>query len=252
MYEMGSAVQTLKGENIERQGQLASNGSGRGRHRLPSGTPLSNGFWMLSRRPYGLILAAPLIVIIGVIVRITMGTPALFRHKRPGLHERRFTCLKFRTMREEFDETGCPLPDEQRLTRLGSWLRRTSLDELPQLWNILCGDLTFIGPRPLLERYLPFYTQAERRRHSVRPGLTGWAQIHGRTCLGFDERLAMDVWYVDHLSWRLDLNILLRTVWIVLSQKGVALNPSAAVPDLDVQRLRRQAPDSEADRQRAN
>jgi sugar transferase EpsL len=185
-----------------------------------------------------LILAAPLIVVVAGIVRLTMGRSVLFRHNRPGLHEQPFTCLKFRTMTEELDDSGRPLPDEQRLTRVGSWLRRTSLDELPQLWNILRGDLSFIGPRPLLQSYLPFYTEAERRRHSVRPGLTGWAQTHGRNSLGFDERLAMDVWYVDHLSWQLDLSILLKTAWIVLTQKGF-VQPNGALPPLDAERLMR-------------
>jgi lipopolysaccharide/colanic/teichoic acid biosynthesis glycosyltransferase len=145
------------------------------------------------------------------------------------------------------DNSGRVLPDEQRLTRIGVWLRRTSLDELPQLWNILRGDLSFIGPRPLLQSYLPFYTETERRRHSVRPGLTGWAQIHGRNSLGFDERLAMDVWYVDHLSWQLDLSIFFKTVWIVLTQKGV-VQPSETFPPLDVQRLMQTRLDPQADR----
>jgi lipopolysaccharide/colanic/teichoic acid biosynthesis glycosyltransferase len=148
----------------------------------------------------------------------------LFRQRRPGLHERGIVCLKFRTMTEARDQNGRLLPDEERLTPLGSFLRRTSLDELPQLWNILRGDLSFIGPRPLLEHYLPYYTPAEHRRHSVRPGLTGWAQIHGRNRLSFDQRLAMDVWYVEHVSWFLDVKILLVTFWVVLTQRGFAMD----------------------------
>jgi len=170
----------------------------------------------------GLVIAAPVMLIVAALVRLTMGKPVLFRHRRPGFQERHFTCLKFRTMKNAFDETGRPLPDDRRLTRVGTWLRRTSLDELPQLWNILRGDLSFIGPRPLIESYLPFYTETERRRHSVRPGLTGWAQVHGRNSLSFDERLRLDVWYVDNMSCWLDLRILFKTVWIVFTQRGYA------------------------------
>jgi lipopolysaccharide/colanic/teichoic acid biosynthesis glycosyltransferase len=139
-------------------------------------------------------------------------------------------------MTNERDANGQLLPDEGRLTRVGALLRRTSFDELPQLWNILRGDVSLIGPRPLLERYLPYYTQTERRRHSVRPGLTGWAQIHQRSCLPFDERLAMDVWYVDHMSWRLDLRILLSTIWVVLRQSGTIPPDNRRLAPLDVQR----------------
>jgi sugar transferase EpsL len=170
----------------------------------------------------GLVIAAPVMLMVAALVRLTMGKPVLFRHRRPGFQERLFTCLKFRTMKDAFDETGRSLPDDRRLTRVGTWLRRTSLDELPQLWNILRGDLSFIGPRPLIESYLPFYTETERRRHSVRPGLTGWAQVHGRNSLSFDERLRLDVWYVDNISCWLDLQILFKTVWIVFTQRGYA------------------------------
>ena len=164
---------------------------------------------------------------IAALVRLNMGKPVLFRQTRPGLNERPFTCLKFRTMNAARDEQGRLLSDAQRMTRLGKFLRRTSLDELPQLWNILQGDLSLIGPRPLLQRYLPYYTEEERRRHSIRPGLTGWAQIHGRNCLSFDKRLELDIWYVDHLSFWLDLRILLATAWIVLSQRGVGTDTAA-------------------------
>lgn len=167
-----------------------------------------------------LLLAAPLMLVVAIVVRINMGKPVLFRHKRPGFQEQPFICLKFRTMQNAFDGEGRLLPDRQRLTRTGTWLRRTSLDELPQLWNILRGDLSFVGPRPLVENYLPFYTETERRRHSVKPGLTGWAQVHGRNSVDFDERLRMDVWYVDNMSCWLDLRILFKTVWIVLTQRG--------------------------------
>jgi lipopolysaccharide/colanic/teichoic acid biosynthesis glycosyltransferase len=170
----------------------------------------------------GILVAGPIMLAIAVAIFRIMGRPILFRQRRPGLNERPIMCLKFRTMTEERDGSGHLRPDAERLTPLGSFLRRTSLDELPQLWNILRGDLSFVGPRPLFEHYLPYYTPEEQRRHSVRPGLTGWAQIHGRNRLSFDERLRMDVWYVDHVSWRLDLRILLATVWIVMTQRGYA------------------------------
>jgi lipopolysaccharide/colanic/teichoic acid biosynthesis glycosyltransferase len=183
-----------------------------------------------------LILAAPLMLLIAAVVWLTMGRPVLFRQVRPGLNERLFTCFKFRTMNEARDQKGRLLSDEQRLTRLGLLLRRTSLDELPQLWNILRGDLSLVGPRPLLERYLPYYTREERRRHCVRPGLTGWAQIHGRNWVPFDERLAMDVWYVEHMSWHLDFRIVIATLWIVLTRRGITADGNVATLPLDVQR----------------
>ena len=186
-----------------------------------------------------LILAAPLMLLIAAVVWLTMGRPVLFRQVRPGLNERLFTCFKFRTMNEARDQKGRLLSDEQRLTRLGLLLRRTSLDELPQLWNILRGDLSLVGPRPLLERYLPYYTSEERRRHCVRPGLTGWAQIHGRNWVPFDERLAMDVWYVEHMSWHLDFRIVIATLWIVLTRRGITADGHVAALPLDVQRYAR-------------
>jgi len=182
-----------------------------------------------------LLLASPLMFLTAVAVRLSIGKPVLFRQRRPGLNEKSFVCLKFRTMTDERDAAGRLLPDDRRLTRIGALLRRTSLDELPQLWNILRGELSFIGPRPLLEQYLPYYTATEQRRHSVRPGLTGWAQIHERSRLSFDKRLAMDAWYVDHMSWHLDLRIALATVWIVLTQRGTTPDGAALLP-LDVQR----------------
>ena len=167
-----------------------------------------------------IVLTAPLLLAIAAAIRLTMGRPVIFRQMRPGLNERLFTCLKFRTMNNTCDQEGRLQGDGERVTSLGSVLRRTSLDELPQFWNILRGDLSFVGPRPMFVRYLPYYTQEERRRHSVRPGLTGLAQIEGRNCLSFDKRLELDVWYVEHLSPRLDLRILLTTVWIVLTGRG--------------------------------
>jgi sugar transferase EpsL len=171
----------------------------------------------------GLVICAPVLFIIAVLIRLIIGSPILFRQERPGREGRLFTCLKFRTMTEKRDEKGQVLGDRDRIVPLGMWLRRASLDELPQLWNVIKGDISLIGPRPLLQEYLPYYTPEEQRRHSVRPGLTGWAQIHGRNNVGFDERLKMDVWYVDHLSWHLDLRILLATFRIIFSAKGTDL-----------------------------
>jgi len=170
-----------------------------------------------------LVVCAPVMLVVSVLIRLTMGGPVLFRQVRPGLGGQPFTCLKFRTMADKMDGTGALLPDRERMVPLGTWLRRTSLDELPQLWNIVRGDLSLIGPRPLLTEYMPYYTLEEKRRHSVHPGLTGWAQVHGRNILNFDERLKMDIWYVDHVSWQLDLRILLATVRLVFSAKGTDL-----------------------------
>jgi undecaprenyl phosphate N,N'-diacetylbacillosamine 1-phosphate transferase len=185
---------------------------------------------------FALLALFPLIALIAIAIRICMGSPVLFKQKRPGFNERLFECLKFRTMNYATGEDGCLLPDNSRLTMLGNLLRRSSLDELPQLWNIVRGDLSFVGPRPLLEDYLPYYTLTEHKRHSVRPGLTGWAQIHGRNHLSFDERLALDIWYVDNIRWKLDLYILLKTAQVVLLQKGIAMPDGAAMTKLNAQR----------------
>jgi len=171
----------------------------------------------------GIAVFAPVMLIVSVAIRLVTGGPILFRQPRPGLKGQPFSCLKFRTMSDKRDETGELLSDANRITPLGAWLRRTSLDELPQLWNIIRGDLSVIGPRPLLMEYLPYYTAEEHRRHSVRPGLTGWAQIHGRNHVDFDERLKMDVWYVDHLSWQLDLHIVVATIGLVFTTRGTDL-----------------------------
>ena len=181
----------------------------------------------------GLIITLPVMLAIAALVRINIGRSVLFLQERPGLNGRFFTCLKFRTMNDERDQNGVLLSDQQRVVPVGRFLRQTSLDELPQLWNIVRGDLSFIGPRPLLKEYLPYYNPEERRRHNVRPGLTGWAQIHGRNCLPFDERLALDIWYVDHLSWYLDFRILLATIWIVVTSKGTG---AVSFPPLNEQR----------------
>ena len=185
----------------------------------------------------GLAVFAPLIVVIAVLIRILMGRPILFGHDRPGLNGQLFKCFKFRTMTNKSDANNKLLNDRERMVPLGTFLRRTSLDELPQFWNIMRGDLSFIGPRPLLKEYLPYYTLQEQRRHAVRPGLTGWAQVHGRNNLPFDERLKMDVWYVDHLSWQLDLRILLATIRLVFTATGTDL---VSYPPLHEQRQHEQ------------
>jgi lipopolysaccharide/colanic/teichoic acid biosynthesis glycosyltransferase len=184
----------------------------------------------------GLVVAAPVMAGVALAVAASMGRPVLFRQVRPGRDEAPFTLLKFRTM------TGADAlrrADAERLTRLGRWLRRTSLDELPSLVNVLRGDMSLVGPRPLLTRYLPYYTDRERSRHAVRPGLTGWAQIHGRNLVGWDERLALDAWYVEHRSMRLDLLILARTAGTVLFGRGVVEAPTTVMPDLDEARSTR-------------
>jgi lipopolysaccharide/colanic/teichoic acid biosynthesis glycosyltransferase len=183
----------------------------------------------------GLIAASPVMLVAATAVRLFMGRPVLYLEQRPGLGEQPFTIMKFRTMRLAND----PLEiDTHRLTPLGRFLRRTSLDELPQLWNILRGDMSLVGPRPLLWRYLPYYKPEERTRHNVRPGVTGWAQIHGRNEVNIDRRLMLDAWYVRNLSFTLDMRILLATFWMVLKRRGVQVDPGAAAPNLDVLRAR--------------
>lgn len=185
-----------------------------------------------------LVLLSPLMIVVALLVRLLHGSPVLFRQRRPGLNEKLFECLKFRTMTNARDERGELLSDEVRLTWLGRALRKLSLDELPQLWNIMRGELSIIGPRPLLKEYLPHYTEEEHRRHSVRPGLTGWAQVHGRNTLTFDERLRFDIWYVDNQSWRVDLEIFARTIHMLLTRRGTDL---VTFPALHVQRSVRTA-----------
>ncbi|WP_454693211.1 sugar transferase [Achromobacter aegrifaciens] len=171
---------------------------------------------------FGLLLCAPLLLVIWGAVRLTLGSPALFRQLRPGRHGKLFEMVKFRTMRQGVDAQGAPLPDEQRMTRLGSLLRSTSLDELPELWNVLKGDMSLVGPRPLLPQYLPLYSARQRRRHEVRPGVTGWAQVNGRNTLPWPDRLEMDVWYVENQSLWLDLRIMGLTVVRVLRRHGIS------------------------------
>jgi lipopolysaccharide/colanic/teichoic acid biosynthesis glycosyltransferase len=168
-----------------------------------------------------LLLSAPLCLGAALAVRVSMGAPVLFRQERPGLNGRPFALVKFRTMRETRGSDGALLPDGERLTWLGHLLRSTSIDELPQLWNVLCGEMSLVGPRPLLMKYLPHYSPAQARRHEVKPGLTGWAQVSGRNALSWEERFALDTWYVDHWSLGLDLRILWLTVATILGGKGI-------------------------------
>jgi lipopolysaccharide/colanic/teichoic acid biosynthesis glycosyltransferase len=172
----------------------------------------------------GLALAAVPMAVIAVFVRASMGPPVLFSQERPGLHGRPFRMLKFRTMVVATDLTRSTDDDAQRLTKLGRFLRRTSLDELPELLNVLRGEMSLVGPRPLLMEYLPLYTSEQARRHDVKPGITGWAQINGRNALDWEDRFRLDVWYVDNQSLSLDLYILFRTGWEVITGRGVS-NP---------------------------
>ncbi len=169
-----------------------------------------------------LIALSPLMALIALIVRVCLGSPVLFRQQRPGLHGRPFTLYKFRTMTDKRDAEGQLLPDAERLTPLGRLLRSTSLDELPELFNVVKGDMSLVGPRPLLMKYLERYSPEQMRRHEVRPGITGWAQINGRNTIAWPERLAMDVCYVDHLSFWLDLKILIITFWKALRREGIS------------------------------
>jgi sugar transferase EpsL len=169
-----------------------------------------------------LVLLGPLLALVATLVRIALGPPVVFRQERLGKGGRPFVLLKFRTMRVDAAQTPGPRGDAERLTRLGIALRGLSLDELPELLNVLRGDMSLVGPRPLLPEYLPLYSPNQARRHEVRPGITGWAQVNGRNALTWDERFRLDVWYVDHASLRLDTSILLRTVLAVLRREGIS------------------------------
>lgn len=168
------------------------------------------------------ILLAPLFIIIWFLVRFKIGKPALFRQQRPGLHGKPFQILKFRTMSDARDSEGNLRPDAERLTRFGRFLRATSLDELPELWNVLKGDMSLVGPRPLLIQYLDRYTPEQARRHEVRPGITGWAQVNGRNAITWEEKFKLDVWYVDNWSLWLDIKIIGMTLWKILKREGIS------------------------------
>jgi lipopolysaccharide/colanic/teichoic acid biosynthesis glycosyltransferase len=174
-------------------------------------------------------LALPLLVLIG-LVRQKLSGPVFFRQIRPGLHGKPFEMVKFRTMTDQKDPDGQLLPDSVRLTPFGRFLRATSLDELPELWNVLKGEMSLVGPRPLLMEYLPLYTPEQARRHEVRPGITGWAQVNGRNAISWEDKFKLDVWYVDHRSLRLDLRILCLTVKKVLMRDGISAAGEATMP----------------------
>lgn len=178
----------------------------------------------------GLVVLAPFGILIALLVLASVGRPIIFSQTRPGLGGKPFLIYKFRTMSDEHDEDGRDLPDAARLTRFGEFLRSTSLDELPELWNVLIGDMSLVGPRPLLMEYLPLYTSEQARRHDVRPGMTGWAQIKGRNALSWAEKFDLDVWYVDNRSFWLDLRILGSTIVMVLKREGISHADSATMP----------------------
>jgi lipopolysaccharide/colanic/teichoic acid biosynthesis glycosyltransferase len=176
-------------------------------------------------------LLAPLVPAIAVAVRLGLGKPVWFVQERPGRHGVPFRMIKFRTMRDAMDADGVPLPDGERLTRLGRFLRAASLDELPELWNVLRGDMSLVGPRPLLMEYLPLYSAEQARRHEVKPGITGWAQVNGRNALSWEEKFRLDVWYVDHASLWLDLKIMALTLWKTIRRDGISQSGHATMPD---------------------
>ena len=183
-----------------------------------------------------LVLLSPILTAVAVAARLTMGPPVLFRQERPGLGGKPFIMYKFRTMRDARDRAGKLLDDAARLTRLGRFLRRTSLDELPELVNVLRGDMSLVGPRPLLIQYLARYTPEQARRHEVKPGITGWAQINGRNAIRWEEKFALDVWYVDHRSLLLDMKILLLTVWKVIRRDDISAADHATMPEFGGER----------------
>lgn len=178
----------------------------------------------------GLLLLSPVFGVLALMIRYQMGKVVYFRQTRPGLHGAPFQMVKFRTMRHALDPDGNLLPDADRLTRLGSILRSSSLDELPELWNVLKGDMSLVGPRPLLMEYLPLYSPEQAHRHDVRPGITGWAQINGRNAISWDEKFALDVWYVDNRGLWLDLKIIWLTIRKVLKREGISAAGEATMP----------------------
>lgn len=202
-----------------------------------SDVPQENRSGRVAKRVTDLILvllAAPLLLpaasLIALAVAIKMGRPVLFSQRRPGLRGQPFVMLKFRTMTDARDANGDLCPDHDRLTKLGRWLRRTSLDELPELWNVVRGEMSLVGPRPLLTEYLELYDARQSRRHEVPPGITGWAQVNGRNAVSWEEKLELDVWYVDNASLWLDLRILFRTLWVVITGQGVSAEGHSTMP----------------------
>ena len=178
-----------------------------------------------------IVVLSPVLLIVAMLVRTKLGSPIVFKQKRPGMNEKIFTLYKFRTMTDEKDEEGNLLPDEVRLTKFGKMLRSTSLDELPELFNILKGDMAIVGPRPLLVRYLPLYNEHQKHRHDVRPGFTGYAQVNGRNSISWEEKFDFDVYYVNHLSFLLDIKIIFKTVKVVFAREGISSDTSATMEE---------------------
>ena len=178
-----------------------------------------------------LIVLSPVLLVTALLVRIKLGSPIIFHQERPGKSEKIFRLYKFRSMTDECDENGDLLPDDQRLTRFGQILRSTSLDELPELWNILRGDMSIVGPRPLLVKYLPLYNEEQRHRHDVRPGLTGWAQANGRNAISWEEKFKLDVWYVQHISFWVDVKVIFMTVKKVFCRDGISSETSVTMEE---------------------
>jgi lipopolysaccharide/colanic/teichoic acid biosynthesis glycosyltransferase len=189
---------------------------------FPAGVPIEKRLFDLIVTTIGMIVALPVMGVIALVLWLQEGRPVLFRQVRPGLNAELFSLHKFRSMRGTVDSQGRPLPDEQRLSKLGRFLRSTSLDELPELFNVLRGEMSLVGPRPLLAVYLERYSPEQSRRHNVLPGITGWAQINGRNALSWEDKFRLDVWYVDHWSFWLDIKILALTVWKVLTREGIS------------------------------
>jgi len=187
----------------------------------------------------GIIILLPIYLIVGILVLIFLGKPVIFKQQRPGKNEKIFNMYKFRTMTDKKDKNGNLLPDEKRLTKFGKLLRKTSLDEIPEFFNILKGDMSFIGPRPLLVSYLPYYTKKEHHRHDVRPGLTGLAQVNGRNLLGWDERFKKDLEYVENVSFLMDIKIIFMTIKTVFSRKGVTDEKGVSMTPLSDERKKR-------------
>lgn len=183
-----------------------------------------------------IIIIFPIFLIIGILVLMFIGQPAIFKQKRPGKNEKIFTMYKFRTMTNKKDEDGNLLPDELRLTKLGKFLRKTSLDEIPEFFCILNGPMSFVGPRPLLVKYLPYYTEEEHHRHDVRPGLTGWAQANGRNLVNWDERFKLDLEYVNNVSLKMDIKVILKTISVVLKHEGITDGKTETMTFLDEER----------------
>ena len=178
---------------------------------------------------FGLIFFAPILLILTYLIRKNLGSPVIFSQIRPGLDGKPFKMYKFRSMKDAVDENGAPLPDLERLTPFGQKLRSSSLDELPELWNVLKGEMSLVGPRPLLMEYLPLYTREQYRRHNLRPGITGWAQVNGRNAISWEDKFILDVWYIDNQSFKLDMKILLVTIKKVFIKEGVSASGEVTI-----------------------